>query len=203
MKIICIGRNYSEHIKELSNAVPEDPIFFLKPASALVRGNKPFFHPTFSNDIHHEVELVFRVSRLGKSIDPRFALSYIDAIGIGIDFTARDLQAQCKAKGTPWEIAKGFDGSAPVSNFLPLTLFPDIENISFRLEKNGQTVQQGNSADMIFKLPQIISYVSRFMTLRTGDLIFTGTPSGVGAVKPGDTLLAWLEDQPLLKVPVK
>lgn len=203
MKIICIGRNYSEHVKEMSSSMPGDPIFFLKPSSALVRGNKPFFHPSFSQDVHHEIEMVFRFGKLGKSIDPKYALSYIDGVGIGVDFTARDLQSQCKSKGLPWEIAKAFDGSAPVSDFLPISDFQDLDNISFHLLKNGQQVQSGNTSDMIFKLPQLISYVSRFMTIRTGDLLFTGTPSGVGPVAIGDVLEGYLEGKLMLRVPIK
>lgn len=203
MKIICIGRNYIDHAKELNNPVPAKPVFFLKPDTALVIRNRPFFHPDFSEEVHHELEVVIRINRLGKSIDEAFAGRYFDGIGLGIDFTARDLQAEAKQKGLPWEIAKAFDYSAPVSRFLDTGKFEDLHKLSFRLDINGNTVQEGNTADMIFSFERIIAYVSRFMTLKTGDLIFTGTPAGVGPVKTGDRLQAWLEDEKLLDFPVK
>lgn len=203
MKIICIGRNYVEHARELNNEVPEKPVFFMKPDSALVIQNRPFFYPDFSNDIHHEIEVVIRIDRLGRSIEEKFAGRYFSEIALGVDFTARDLQAEQKKKGLPWEIAKGFDYSAPVSQFLPVSRFRDIHNLSFRLDLNGRTVQEGDTGLMIFSFEQIIAYVSRFMTLKTGDLIFTGTPAGVGPVQVKDRLEAYLEGEKLMDFPVK
>ena len=203
MKIICIGRNYTDHAKELNNEIPENPIFFLKPDTALLRNNHPFFIPDFSNEIHYEVELILKIKLLGKSIQPRFAYRYFDEIGIGIDFTARDLQQKCREKGLPWEIAKAFDYSAAIGKFLPKSIFPDLNAIHFRLDINGKTVQNGISSDMIFNFDKIISYVSKFMTFRTGDLIYTGTPAGVGPVKIGDRLQAYIEDQLLLDFYIK
>jgi acylpyruvate hydrolase len=204
MKIICIGRNYSEHAKELKNAIPSKPMFFLKPDSAVLPKRNPLFIPEWTQDLHYEVELVYKVNRLGKYISVQHAHKYYDKVGIGIDFTARDIQEEVKAKGHPWEIAKAFDGSAAIgSKFLPLTDFEDQNKISFQLKKNGELVQDGLSNDMIFDINQIIAYVSQFMTLKIGDLIFTGTPSGVGKVNPGDRLEAFLEGQKLLKVDIK
>lgn len=203
MKIICIGRNYAEHAKELNNAVPTEPVFFMKPDTALLIRNRPFYYPEFTADLHYECELVLRIGKLGRHISEKFAHTYYDAIGIGIDFTARDLQQKAKEKGLPWEKAKSFDFSAPVSRFIPILEFKDLNNIQFSLQLNGQTVQAGNSRDMIFSFDAIISYVSKFVTLRTGDYIFTGTPAGVGPVKIGDKLEAFLEGEKLLIVPVK
>jgi 2-keto-4-pentenoate hydratase/2-oxohepta-3-ene-1,7-dioic acid hydratase in catechol pathway len=203
MKIICIGRNYVAHAKELSNEVPATPVFFMKPDSALVISNRPFFYPDFSKDVHHELELVIRIDRLGRSIEEKYADRYFSEIGLGVDFTARDLQAKQKEKGLPWEIAKGFDYSAPISEFFPVKKFKDIHNLSFNLDINGKTVQDGNSALMIFSYEKIISYVSRFMTLKTGDLIFTGTPAGVGPVAINDRLEAYLEGEKIMDFPVK
>jgi 2-keto-4-pentenoate hydratase/2-oxohepta-3-ene-1,7-dioic acid hydratase in catechol pathway len=203
MKIICIGRNYSDHAKELKNEIPENPVFFLKPDSALLRNNNPFFIPDFSNEIHYEVELILKIKLLGKSIQPRFAQRYFDEIGIGIDFTARDLQQKCKEKGLPWEIAKAFDNSAAIGKFVQKSTLPDLNNIHFRLDINGKTVQNGLSADMLFNFDKIIAYVSKFMTFKTGDLIYTGTPAGVGAVKIGDHLQAYIEGQLLLDFYIK
>ncbi len=204
MKIICIGRNYIDHAKELNNPVPENPVFFLKPDTALVRRNRPFYYPDFSEDIHYECELVVKINKLGKNILKKFAHTYYNEIGIGIDFTARDLQSKAKAKGLPWEIAKAFDASAPLSmEFIKKDEFHDLNNISFRLDKNGETVQEGNSGDMIFDFDEIISYLSIFFTLKTGDLIFTGTPAGVGAVKVGDELEGYVGDRLLLKCGIK
>jgi acylpyruvate hydrolase len=204
MKIICIGRNYTEHAKELNNAVPENPVFFLKPDTALVIRNRPFYYPDFSSDIHYETELVLKICKVGKSIPEKFAADYYESIGVGLDFTARDLQQKCKEKGLPWEIAKGFDYSAPISpEFIPRENFKNPDNISFHMELNGTKVQAGNSGEMIFSFNKIISYVSRFMTLRTGDLIFTGTPAGVGPVKIGDTLEVYLEGKPMLRCNIK
>lgn len=203
MKIICIGRNYHEHAKELNNPVPAKPVFFMKPDSALVIRNRPFFYPDFSNDIHHEIEVVIKINRLGRSIEARYASRYYSEIGLGVDFTARDLQAECKKNGLPWEIAKGFDYSAPISKFLPVTDFPDLQNLNFSLDINGNRVQTGNTSEMIFSFDHIISYVSQFVTLKTGDLIYTGTPAGVGPVKPGDRLTAYLEGIKMMDFPVK
>jgi len=203
MKIICIGRNYLEHAKELNNLLPEKPIFFLKPDSSILKNNKPFFLPDFSNEIHHEVELVVKISRLGKNIDTQFAHRYYNEIGIGIDFTARDLQRECKAKGLPWEIAKGFEGSAPLGKFIPKKELGDLNKIAFHLEINGKVIQKGTSGDMIFPIDQLISYVSKFFPLKNGDLIFTGTPEGVGPVKKNDCLQAYIGKHPLLDFKVK
>ena len=204
MKIICIGRNYIDHAKELNNPVPENPVFFLKPDTALVRRNRPFYYPDFSEDIHYECELVVKINKLGKNIHKKFAHTYYNEIGIGIDFTARDLQSKAKAKGLPWEIAKAFDASAPLSmEFIKKDEFHDLNNISFHLDKNGETVQEGNSGDMIFDFDEIISYLSIFFTLKTGDLIFTGTPAGVGPVKVGDELEAYVGDRLMLECNVK
>lgn len=203
MKIICIGRNYVAHAKELNNEVPTTPVFFMKPDSALVISNRPFFYPDFSKDVHHELELVIRIDRLGRSIEEQYADRYFSEIGLGVDFTARDLQAKQKEKGLPWEIAKGFDYSAPISEFFPIKKYKDIHNLSFKLDINGKTVQDGNSALMIFSYEKIISYVSRFMTLKTGDLIFTGTPAGVGPVAINDRLEAYLEGEKIMDFPVK
>ncbi|TVR41140.1 MAG: FAA hydrolase family protein [Cryomorphaceae bacterium] len=204
MKIICVGRNYAKHARELNNPVPSQPIIFLKPETALIPKGHPFFYPNFTKDLHHEVELVVRINRVGKHIAAEYAHKYYDEIGIGVDFTARDVQQECKEKGHPWERAKAFDHSAPVGKkFVAVSQLPNPEAIRFRLEKNGQTVQEGNSADMIFSIPQLIEDVSKFMTLKIGDLIFTGTPEGVGPVQVGDKLEAFLEDQSLLKFDIR
>ncbi|MBL7852365.1 MAG: fumarylacetoacetate hydrolase family protein [Cyclobacteriaceae bacterium] len=204
MRIFAIGRNYVEHIQELNNERPDEPVIFTKPDTAILRNNAPFYHPSFSNDIHHEVELVLRISKEGKNIEEKFASRYYDAIGIGIDFTARDLQQKAKDKGLPWDIAKGFNGSAPISDtFIPVEKFSDVKNINFKLEVNGNLRQQGNTSLMLFPFDYIISYLSKFFTLKTGDLIFTGTPKGVAAVKPGDTLSAYIENEKLLEFQVK
>lgn len=203
MKIICIGRNYAEHAKELNNAIPTEPVYFMKPDSALLIRNRPFFYPDFTSDLHYECEIVLRIGKVGKSISEKFAGSYIDAIGIGIDFTARDLQQKAKEKGLPWEKAKAFDSSAPISSFIPVTEFDDIQQIDFYLTKNGETVQKSNTREMIFNYAHIISYVSQFMTLKTGDYIFTGTPSGVGPVAIGDKLEAYIADKKMLTVAIK
>ena len=205
MKIICIGRNYVEHAKELGNKVPEEPMFFLKPDSAILPKRNPLYIPDWTNDLHYELELVVRINRIGKYIETKHASKYYNEVGIGIDFTARDVQKQLKEKGHPWEKAKGFDGSAVLgSRFHKLEdLNKDVQSINFQLEKNGEMVQDGNSSDMLFGVDKIIEYVSQFMTLKIGDLIFTGTPSGVGKVKPGDQLIGYLEGQKLLKVDIK
>jgi len=203
MKIIGIGRNYAEHIAELHNERPEEPVVFLKPDTALLRNNETFYHPDYSQDIHHEVELVIKISKEGKNIEEAFAHRYYEEIGIGIDFTARDLQQKAKEKGLPWAIAKGFNGSAPIGGFVPKDHFANLEDIAFGLEIDGNLVQQGNSELMIFSFDYIIAYVSRFFHLKAGDLIFTGTPKGVGPVKPSNTLRAYIEDEYLLEFDVK
>jgi acylpyruvate hydrolase len=198
MKIICIGRNYSEHIKELANEKPEEPVVFLKPETALVTDNHFVKYPDFTSDLHHEIELVLRISKPGKNVGLTNADQYYDAIGLGVDFTARDLQSKQKSKGLPWEIAKSFDQSAPVSAFIPKTELPDLTGISFRLSLNGTDRQKGSSADMMFSFGEIISWCSRFFTLQPGDLIFTGTPSGVGPVQCGDHLEGFLGEMKML-----
>jgi acylpyruvate hydrolase len=204
MRIFAIGRNYVEHIKELNNERPDEPVIFTKPDTAIIRNNAPFYLPDFSKDVHHEVELVLRICKEGKNIQEKFANKYYDAIGVGIDFTARDLQQKAKEKGLPWDIAKGFNGSAPISDkFLPVNAIKNLGDINFSLQINGEIKQQGNTSLMLFGFDYIISYLSRFFTLRTGDLIFTGTPKGVGPVKAGDTLSAYIEDEKLLEFEVK
>ncbi len=203
MKIIAIGRNYPDHAKEMDNPLPEVPVFFLKPDSALIKNNKPFFLPDFSGEIHHEVEIVVKIDRLGKNINTGYANRYYSEIGIGIDFTARDLQRHCKKEGLPWEIAKAFDGSAPLGKFVNKSNFHDINDIPFRLEINGNVVQTGNTGQMIFPFDELIAYVSRFFTLKTGDLLFTGTPAGVGQVHRNDHLQAFIQDKLLLDFYVK
>jgi acylpyruvate hydrolase len=204
MRIFAVGRNYVEHIEELKNERPDEPVIFTKPDTALLRNNAPFYHPDFSKDIHHEVELVLRISKEGKSIDEKFAMSYVDAIGVGIDFTARDLQQKAKEKGLPWDIAKGFNGSAPISDkFIPVKDFKDLSNINFKLEVDGKLKQSGNTKLMLFPFSYVISYLSKFFTLRAGDLIFTGTPKGVSAVAIGNKLAAYIEDEKLLEFEVK
>jgi acylpyruvate hydrolase len=203
MKIICIGRNYADHAKELNNPVPVKPVFFLKPDSSLLINNNPFFYPDFSNEIHYETEIVLKISKLGKRIEQKFAHRYYNEIGIGIDFTARDLQNNCKKEGHPWEIAKAFDQSAAIGKFIPITTLPDPHSINFQLELNDLTVQKGNTKDLLFSFDELISYVSIYMTLKTGDLIYTGTPVGVGPVKIGDHLVSSVEGQVLLDFWVK
>lgn len=203
MKIICIGRNYPGHIVELERPLPESPLFFLKPDSAIVRRNRPFFIPAFSDEIHYETELLVKISKLGKCIQEKFAHTYYDEIGLGIDFTARDLQQQVIQNGEPWEIAKAFDYSAIVSPFVSKDKFPDIHNINFSLLKNDEVVQQGNSGQMIFTIDKIISYVSQFMTLKIGDIIFTGTPAGTGPVAINDRLQGFIEEEKFLDFRIK
>ncbi len=203
MKIICIGRNYVAHAKELNNEVPKSPVFFMKPDTALLLKNTPFFYPDFTEDLHFETELVVKISRNGRNIDPAFAHRYYDELSVGIDFTARDLQNQCKAKGLPWEIAKAFDQSAPIGKFVPISSLPDSKNINFWLDINGERKQTGTNTHMIFDIDHLIAYVSRFVTLRMGDFIFTGTPEGVGPTKIGDHFEAYLEGEKLLDFRVK
>ncbi|MEQ9186779.1 MAG: fumarylacetoacetate hydrolase family protein [Cryomorphaceae bacterium] len=203
MKIICVGRNYVDHAKEMNSEVPREPVIFLKPETALLPKRNPFFIPGFSQDVHHELELVVRIDRLGKSIEERFAHRYYSHVSVGIDFTARDVQSALKADRLPWEKAKAFDGSAPVGEFVALERFEGIQQLQIRLEKNGQTVQSVHTSEMIFTVDQIISHVSQFMTLKIGDLIFTGTPAGVGSVKENDVLEAYLGEERLLRLNVK
>jgi acylpyruvate hydrolase len=204
MRIFAIGRNYVEHIQELNNERPDEPVIFTKPDTALLKNNAPFYLPDFSNDIHHEVELVLRICKEGKNIDEKFAHKYYDSIGIGIDFTARDLQQKAKDKGLPWDIAKGFNGAAPISDkFIPVNKFKNLKDINFSLQIDGSLKQQGNTSLMLFSFDYIISYLSKFFTLRTGDLIFTGTPKGVGPVKIGNVLSAYIENEKLLEFEVK
>ena len=203
MKIICIGRNYLDHAKELGNKIPTSPLFFLKPDTAIQPKGHPFFIPDFSNNIHFEVELVVKISKNGKNIDEKFAHKYYDEIGIGIDFTARDIQEDCKKKGLPWEKAKGFDGSAQISNEFINKKSLKLEDISFSLNLNNSLMQKGNSKNMIFSFDQIISYISKYYTLRAGDLIYTGTPSGVGKVEIGDSLSCFINGREMLNVNIK
>lgn len=202
MKIICIGRNYVDHVAELKNEMPSEPVVFLKPDSALILNNRPFFYPEFSNDIHHELELVVRINRLGKHIQRKFAHKYYDQVGLGIDLTARDIQSKCKEKGLPWEKAKAFDGSAPLSRLIEIKN-KDLSGLNYKLLVNGELKQEGHPGLMMFPIDQIIAYVSSFMTLKIGDLIYTGTPAGVGPVKIGDQLEAYLGDEKLLDFRVK
>lgn len=203
MKIIAIGRNYAAHIAELNNERLAEPVIFMKPDSAILRNNAPFYHPEYSNNIHFEVELLLKINRVGKLVEKRFAHKYFDEVGIGIDFTARDLQQKCKEKGLPWEIAKGFNGSAPISPFVPKSKYKDLGNLNFSLQKNGELQQQGNTSLMLFDFGDIIAYVSQFFTLKKGDIIFTGTPAGVGPIAVGDQLSAYIEKEKMLEVEIK
>jgi 2-keto-4-pentenoate hydratase/2-oxohepta-3-ene-1,7-dioic acid hydratase in catechol pathway len=203
MKLICIGRNYTDHIKELQNEKPTDPVVFLKPDTAILLKKQPFFIPDFSDDIHHEVEVLVKIKKVGKHIDKKFAHKYYDEIGLGIDFTARDLQAQLKAKGLPWEKAKAFDGAAVIGQWLPKTNFQNIDAINFSLKKNEAIVQTGNTALMLWKIDELIEYVSKYFTLKIGDIIFTGTPAGVGKVFVNDTLKGYIENEELFSIKIK
>ncbi len=203
MKLICIGRNYANHIQELNNERPDEPVVFLKPDTAVLSRPQPFIIPDFSQDIHHEIELVVKINKMGKYIEPEFAYKYYDEITVGIDFTARDVQQKLKEKGLPWEKAKAFDGSAIIGDFISKKVFSSLESINFELTNNGITVQKGNSSLMLWKIDELISYVSQYFTLRTGDVIFTGTPEGVAAVKPGDVLEGYLEKQKLFRLNIK
>lgn len=202
MKIICIGRNYSEHITELNNEKPEEPVVFMKPDSSILLKNFPFVIPEFTKEVHHEVELVVKINKVGKYISPKFAHKYYEQIGLGIDFTARDLQAKLKAKGLPWEIAKGFDGATVVGEFKNKEDFTDLTAIDFSLLKNGVCVQTGNSRDMLWKIDELISYVSQFFTLKIGDLIYTGTPAGVSKIDSGDVLEGFIGDEKMFGINV-
>ncbi|NDP22010.1 MAG: fumarylacetoacetate hydrolase family protein [Paludibacter sp.] len=203
MKIFAIGQNYSEHNKELNSTNPTEPVVFMKPDSALLKNNKPFFIPDFTNELHYETELIIKFNRLGKNIEPKFAHRYYSEIGLGIDFTARDIQRKLKAEGKPWEISKAFDSSAVIGNFLQVSDFEDIQNIPFHLEINGTTVQKGNSQDMIFPINELIAYVSRFFTIKIGDILFTGTPVGVGKVAIGDKLKGYITGQKMFDFDIK
>ncbi|MEA5139086.1 fumarylacetoacetate hydrolase family protein [Arcicella rigui] len=203
MKILCIGRNYAEHIAELNNERPSEPVVFMKPDTALLRENEAFYHPDFSNDIHHEVEIILKINKMGKNIEAKFAHKYYDEIGIGIDFTARDVQAKLKEKGLPWEKAKAFNGSAPISGFVPKSNFADLKNLSFHLDVNGEARQKGNTSMMLWDFNEIIAEISKYFTLKTGDLIFTGTPAGVGKVNIGDKLTAFIEGKEMLSFDIK
>jgi len=203
MKIICIGRNYTKHIEELQNERPTEPVIFMKPDSAILLKQHPFVIPEFSSDIHHEIEIIVKISKVGKYIDAKFAHKYYDEIGVGIDFTARDLQQKLKDKGLPWEKAKAFDGSAVIGDFIPKTNYNSLENLTFELTRNGKTVQMGNTSLMLWKIDELISYVSQYFTLKIGDIIFTGTPEGVGLVEPEDVLEGFLEGTKLFRIQVK
>lgn len=203
MKIIAIGRNYAAHAAELNNAIPTKPIIFLKPDTAVLKDNKPFYIPDFSNDVHYELEVVLKICKEGKHIAEKFASNYYDEIGLGIDFTARDIQTEHKEKGLPWELAKAFDNSAVISNFLPKSDYNDMYDLKFELKKNGESKQNGHTANLLFSFEKIIAFVSQYITLKKGDLIFTGTPEGVGKVNAGDRLEAWLEEKQLLNFEIK
>jgi len=203
MKIICIGRNYVDHISELNNEKPSDPVIFLKPDTAILLKKQPFFIPDFSNDVHHEVEILVKINRIGKHIEKRFAHKYYDEIGLGIDFTARDLQSKLKEKGLPWEKAKAFDGAAVISEFMPKSNFEDVNNINFHLENNGNVVQKGNTSLMLWKIDELIEYISKYFTLKIGDIIFTGTPAGVGKVNSNDRLTGFVENTKVFSILVK
>lgn len=203
MKILAVGRNYAAHIKELKNERPAKPVIFFKPDTSLLRNNEPFYYPDFSRDIHYEVEILIKVCKTGKNIPEKYAGAYYDQVGIGIDFTARDLQQEAKEKGLPWAIAKGFNHSAPVSKFYPLDHFGDIRDLNFGLDVDGKTCQKGHTSLMLFDFDYIIFYISQFFTLKKGDIIFTGTPQGVGPIAIGNQLKAYIEDQTLLEVEIK
>jgi acylpyruvate hydrolase len=203
MKIICIGRNYVDHAKELNSEIPDSPLFFLKPDSALLPKRTPFYIPEFTNDLHYECEIVVKINKLGKNISKKFAHTYYNEIGLGIDFTARDIQEECKLKGLPWEKAKAFDGSAVISEKFISTEQIDCKNLNFSLLKNGEKVQEGNTSNVLFDIDTIISYVSQFMTLKIGDLIFTGTPAGVGPVKISDELIGYIEQEKMFDLKIK
>ena len=203
MKLICIGRNYTDHIKELENEKPTDPVIFLKPDTAILLKKQPFFIPDFSDEVHHEVEVLVKINKVGKHIDKKFAYKYYDDIGLGIDFTARDVQSQLKAKGLPWEKAKAFDGAAVIGKWLPKTRFQNIDKINFSLKNNEIVVQQGNTELMLWKIDEIIEYVSKYFTLKIGDVIFTGTPAGVAKVFAEDQLKGYLEDEEMFSIKIK
>ena len=203
MKIICVGRNYAAHIEELNNEKPSEPVLFLKPDTAILLKKQPFFIPDFSNDVHHEVEVLVKINRIGKHIDKKFAHKYYEEIGLGIDFTARDLQSKLKEKGLPWEKAKGFDGAAVIGKFLPKSTFTSVDQIEFSLQKNGVEVQKGNTALLLWKIDELIEYISKYFTLKIGDIIFTGTPSGVGKVSANDSLVGFINNKEVFSIKVR
>lgn len=203
MKIFAIGQNYKEHNKELNSQNPTEPVVFMKPDTALLKNNKPFYIPDFSNELHYETELIIKFNRLGKNIETQFSNRYFAEIGLGVDFTARDIQRKLKAEGKPWEVSKSFDNSAVIGDFLPVSEIDDIQNISFHLDINGKTVQQGNSKEMIFPINELIAYVSRFFTIKIGDILFTGTPAGVGKVAIGDRLEGYIFDSKMFDFYIK
>jgi 2-keto-4-pentenoate hydratase/2-oxohepta-3-ene-1,7-dioic acid hydratase in catechol pathway len=203
MKIICIGRNYVKHIEELQNERPDEPVIFLKPDTAILPKKFPFVIPEFSNEVQHEVEILIKINKVGKYIETKFAHKYYDEIGLGIDFTARDVQNRLKEKGLPWEKSKGFDGSAVIGEFIPKNLFSSVENITFELTKNGESVQKGNTNHMLWKIDEIIAHISQYFTLKKGDIIFTGTPEGVSAVQPDDVLEGFIENKKLFRLQIK
>ena len=203
MKIVAIGRNYAAHAKELNNPAPSSPVIFMKPDTAVLKDNKPFYLPDFSNEIHHEIEIVLKICKEGKHISEKFAHNYYDEIGLGVDFTARDIQQIHKEKGLPWELAKAFDNSAPVSNFIPKNNFTNLNSISFNLTLNNKIVQAGNTKDLLFSFDYLIAYISRYITIKKGDLIFTGTPEGVGKISIGDRLCGFIENEKLLDFEIK
>jgi len=203
MKILAIGRNYAEHIKELNNERPAEPVVFMKPDTAILPAGNAFYYPDFTSDIHYEVEILLKINSEGKYIQEKFAHKYYDEIGIGIDFTARDLQSKAKEKGLPWLLAKGFNGSAPISDFYPKSKFPDLQNLNFGLEVDGEEKQKGNTSLMLFKFDYLIAYISQYITLKRGDIIFTGTPKGVGPIQKGNVLTAFIENEKLLEVEIK
>ena len=202
MKIICVGRNYNDHINELNNQKPTEPVIFMKPDTSVLLKSFPFVIPEFSNDVHHEVEVLVKINKVGKYIQPKFAHKYYNQIGLGIDFTARDVQAKLKAKGLPWEIAKGFDGATVLGEFVSKEQFADVQNLSFQLTKNGTVVQSGHTKDMLWTIDELIAYVSQYFTLKIGDIIFTGTPAGVAKVNPDDELEGFLEDKKMFAIKV-
>jgi 2-keto-4-pentenoate hydratase/2-oxohepta-3-ene-1,7-dioic acid hydratase in catechol pathway len=203
MKIICVGRNYADHIEELKNERPQEPVLFMKPDTAVLQKQFPFVIPEFTNDVHHEIELVVKINKVGKYIDAKFAHKYYDEVTVGLDFTARDAQERLKSKGLPWEIAKAFDGSAVIGDFVPKTNFKSLDNVNFELSNNGRIVQNGSTQHMLWKVDELIAEISIYFTLKTGDVIFTGTPKGVAKVSPGDVLEGFLEGQKLFKVQIK
>jgi 2-keto-4-pentenoate hydratase/2-oxohepta-3-ene-1,7-dioic acid hydratase in catechol pathway len=203
VKLICIGRNYAKHIEELQNERPDEPVVFLKPDSAILLKQHPFVIPEFSSDIHHEIELIVKISKVGKYIEPKFAHKYYEEISVGIDFTARDVQQTLKDKGLPWEKAKAFDGSAVIGSFISKKLFSSLESINFELTNNGKTVQKGNSSLMLWKIDELIAYVSQYFTLKIGDIIFTGTPEGVAVVQPNDVLEGFIENKKVFRINIK
>lgn len=203
MKIFCVGLNYADHVREFGGQIPNEPVIFSKPETAILKNNEPFYYPDFSKEIDYETEVVVKINKEGKYIDPKFAHKYYDEIALGIDFTARDLQKVLKSKGHPWEIAKGFNGSAPISNFVPVSRFDNVQQLDFHLHINGKLAQQGNTSDMIFQIDHLLSYLSKFFLLKKGDLVFTGTPVGVGPVQVGDRLEAFLENEKMLDFQIK